>query len=129
LILLVQYSAIHRWAIRKKSVDWSNTDTLLLGEIIGKAIVSLQFPEVLSDEAIQVLLCKKIWISKAIVSFQTPEFSKVKRYKYSYAKKIELAKRLYNFKPRIFKGEAIHVLLRQKNWIGKAIVSFQTQNF
>ncbi len=37
-------------AILKKSVDWSDTDTLLPGEIIVEAIVSLQFPEVLSKE-------------------------------------------------------------------------------
>ncbi len=43
-------------AIRNKSVDLSNSDTLLVGKSIGKAIVSLQIPEVLSDEAIQVLL-------------------------------------------------------------------------
>jgi hypothetical protein len=61
-------------AIRKKSVDYSNFDTLLLEKSIGKAIVSLQIPEVLSDEAIQVLLCKKF----------------------------ESAMRLYRFKPRNF---------------------------
>jgi hypothetical protein len=45
---------------------------------------------------------QKNWIGKAIVSFQNP---------------------------RIFKGEAIQVLLRQKIWIGKGIVSFQTPEF
>ncbi len=44
------------------------------GESVDKAIVSLQIPEVLNDEATQVLLRQKIWIGKAIVSFQTPEF-------------------------------------------------------
>ncbi len=53
----------------------------------------------------------------------------MKRYKYFYAKKIESAKRLYRFKPQNFKGEAIQVLLCQKIWIGKAIVSFQTPEF
>ncbi len=44
-----------RWArFGKKSVDLSDTDTLLLGERIAKAIVSLQIPEFFSDEAIQV---------------------------------------------------------------------------
>ncbi len=109
----------------KKSVDWSDTDVILPGKSIEKAIVSLQIPEVLNDEAIQVLFCKKfesakrlyhfkpqnfsrrsdtstflqkIWIGKAIVSFQTPEFLKMKRYKYFYSKKFELTKRLYRFK-------------------------------
>ncbi len=58
--------------ILKKSVDWSDTDVILSEESIDKAIVSLQIPEVLNDEAIQVHLCKKIWIGKAIVLFQTP---------------------------------------------------------
>ncbi len=88
-------------AILKKSVDWSDTDVILRGESIDKAIVSLQIPEVLNNEAIQVLLCKKF----------------------------ESTKRLYRFNPRIFKGEAIHVLLREKIWIVKAIVSFQNPEF
>ncbi len=86
-------------AILKKSVDWSDTDVILSEESIDKAIVSLQIPEVLNDEAIQVLLWKKILNrqSDCIVS-----------------------------NPRIFKGEAIQILLRQKIWIVKAIVSLQT---
>ncbi len=71
----------------KKSVDWSDTDTLSPGERIGKANVSIQTPEVLNNEAIQILLRQKIWIVKAIVSFQIPEFLKMKQYKYFYAKK------------------------------------------
>jgi hypothetical protein len=43
-------------AILKKSVDRSDTDVILSEESIDKAIVSLQIPEVLNDEAIQVLL-------------------------------------------------------------------------
>jgi hypothetical protein len=39
----------------KKSVHWSDTDVILPGESIDKAIVSLQIPEVLNDEALQVL--------------------------------------------------------------------------
>ncbi len=98
-------------AILKKSVDWSDTDSLLPGEIIVKAIVSLQIPEVLSKEdtsaickklesanrcivstlrifkGIQVLLRQKKWVEKAIVLFQTLAFLKVKQYKYYYAKK------------------------------------------
>jgi hypothetical protein len=42
-------------AILKKSVDCSDTDSILPRESIDKAIVSLQIPEVLNDEAIQVL--------------------------------------------------------------------------
>jgi hypothetical protein len=34
-------------------------NSLLPGLGIGKAIVSLQIPEVFNDEAIQVFLCKK----------------------------------------------------------------------
>ncbi len=116
-------------AIRKKSVDWSDSDTLLLEKSIGKAIVSLQIPEVLSDEAIQVFLCKKFESAKRLYRFKPRNFSKVKRYKYLYAKNFESAKRLYRFNPRIFKGEAIQVLLRQKIWISKAIVLFQTPEF
>jgi hypothetical protein len=89
-------------AILKKSVDWSDTDVILSEESIDKAIVSLQIPEVLNNETIQVLLWKKFWIGKAIVSFQTPEFLKVKRYRYFYAKKFESSKRLYRFKPQNF---------------------------
>ncbi len=88
-------------AILKKSVDWSDTDAMLPGENVDKAIVSLQIPEVLNDEAIQVILWKKF----------------------------ESAKRLYCFKPRVCKGEAIQVLFRQKIWIAKATVSFQTSEF
>jgi hypothetical protein len=53
----------------KKNVDWSDTDTLLPGESIGKAIVLLQIQEV--------------WA--------------MKRYNGFYAKKIESVKRLYRF--------------------------------
>ncbi len=82
----------------EKSVDCSDTDTLSPGESIGKAIVSLRTPDVLSNEAIQVISPKKFDCqSDCIIS-----------------------------NPRIFKGEAIHVLLRQKFLINKAIVSLQT---
>ncbi len=62
----------------EKSINWSDINTLLPGGnrvsmSISKAIVSLQIPEVLSYEAIQLLLYKKIWIRKAIASFQTRE--------------------------------------------------------
>ncbi len=113
----------------EKSVNWSDSDTLLLEKSIGKAIVSFQIPEVLSDEAIQVFLCKKFESAKRLDRFKPRNFSKVKRYKFFYTKNFESAKWLYRFNPRIFKGEAIQVLLRQKIWISKAIVSFQTPEF
>ncbi len=87
-------------AIPKLSADWSDTDAIVPGECIDKAIVSLPIQEGFE------------WWSD----------------KYFY-KKFESAKRLYRFKPRIFKGEAIQVLLRQKNWTVKAIVSFQNSEF
>jgi hypothetical protein len=118
---------VQRWArLKKKSVNWSDTDVILSEESINKAIVSLQIPEVLNDEAIQVLLWKKFWIGKAIVSFQTPEFFKVKRYRYFYAKNLNRQSDCIVSNPRIFKDETIQILLRQKIWIVKAIVSLQT---
>ncbi len=60
--------------ILKKSVDWSNTDVILAGESIDKAIVSLQIPEVLNDEAIQVLLCKKFESAKRLYRFKPQNF-------------------------------------------------------
>jgi hypothetical protein len=44
----------------KKKCRLNDTDVILPGESIDKAIVLLQIPEVLNDEAIQVLLCQKI---------------------------------------------------------------------
>ncbi len=86
----------------KKSVDWSDTDVILPGESIDKAIVSLQISEVLNDEAIQVLLRQKNlnWQSDCIVSI--PRILKMKRYRYFFAKKFESAKQLYRFKPQNF---------------------------
>jgi hypothetical protein len=63
-------------AIRKKSVDWIDTDILLLGESISKAIVSLQILEVLSDEAIQVLLSKKIESAKGFYCLKPLNFQR-----------------------------------------------------
>ncbi len=60
--------------------------SILPGESIDKATVSLQIPEVLNNEAIKVLLCKNLNRQRdCIVS-----------------------------NPRIFKGEAIQVLLHPK---------------
>ncbi len=61
-------------AILNKSVNWSETDTLLHGESIGKVIVLLQISEVLSDEAIQVLLCKKFESEKWLYRFKPQNF-------------------------------------------------------
>jgi hypothetical protein len=61
-------------AILKKSVDWSDTNVILPGESIDKAIVSLQIPEVLNDEAIQVLLCKKFESIKQLYCFKPQNF-------------------------------------------------------
>ncbi len=125
--------------ILKKSVDWSNTDTILPRESINKATVSLQIPEVLNNKAIKVLLCKilnqqryctvsnprifkgeaiqvllhqKLWIVKAIVSFQTPEFYKMKRYKYLYAKHLNLLEAIVLLQtPESFSDEAIQLLI------------------
>jgi hypothetical protein len=56
-------------AILKKSVDKSDTDVILSGESIDKAIASLQIPEVLNNEAIQVLLCKRFESAKRLYRF------------------------------------------------------------
>jgi hypothetical protein len=53
----------------------------------------------------------------------------MKRYKYFYEKNLNRQSDCFVPNPRIFKGEAIQVLLRQKIWIVKAIVSFQTKEF
>ncbi len=143
-------------AIQNKSVDWSDSDTLLLGKSIGNDCIASN-PRSFKRWSNTSTFMQKIWIGKAIVSFQTPEFSKVKRYKYFYSKNFESAKRSYRFKPqnfqrlsdtntfmpknlnrqsdcivsnpRIFKGEAIHVLLCKKIWIDEAIVSFKNLQY
>jgi hypothetical protein len=56
-----------------ESVDRSGTNTPLPGESIGKAIVSLH-PEVASDEAKQVLLCKKFESAKCLYRFKPQSF-------------------------------------------------------
>jgi hypothetical protein len=61
-------------AILKNSIDWSDTDVILPGESIDKAIVSLQIPEVLNDEAIQVLSCKKFELAKRLCRFKPQNF-------------------------------------------------------
>jgi hypothetical protein len=69
-----------------KSVDRSDIDTLLPGESIGEVIVLIQIPEVLSDEAINCF----------------------------YAKNLNRQNDCIISNSKIFKGEAIQVLLRQK---------------
>jgi hypothetical protein len=66
---------------------------------------------------------QKIGIGKATASFQTLEFLEVKQYKYFNAKLFEWQSDCIVSKHRIFKGEAIQVLLRRKICLHKAIVS------
>jgi hypothetical protein len=75
-VLLLQRSCLYSKGGRdsKKSVDQSDTDVILPGERIDKAIVSLQIPEVLNDEAIQVLLCKKFEWAKRLYRFKPQNF-------------------------------------------------------
>jgi hypothetical protein len=61
-------------AILKKSLDLNYTDAILPGESIDKAIVLLQIPEVLNDEAIQVLSCKKFEPAKRLYHFKPHNF-------------------------------------------------------
>jgi hypothetical protein len=60
----------------KKSVDESDTDVILPGESINKAIVLLQIPEVLNNEAIQVLLCKRFESAKRLYCFKPQNFER-----------------------------------------------------
>ncbi len=69
---------------------------LLPGESIGKEIVSLQIPEILSDEAIQERL---------------------------FIKKFNRQNNCNVSNPRIFKGEAIQVLLQEKVEQSNCIIS------
>ncbi len=115
--------------IRNKSVDWSNSDTFLLGKSIGKAIVSPQIPEVLSDETIQVLLCKKFESAKRLYRFKPRNFQRWSDTSTFTPKILNQQSDCIASNPRIFKGEAIQVLLCQRIWIGKAIVLFQTPEF
>ncbi len=84
-------------AILKKSVDWSDTDVILPGESIDKAMVSLQIQEVLNDERYKYFNAKNLnRQNDCIVS--NPRIFKMKRYKYFYSKKFESTKQLYRFK-------------------------------
>jgi hypothetical protein len=49
-------------------------DVILPGESIDKAIVSLQIPEILNDEAIQVLLSQKFESSKQLYRYKPQNF-------------------------------------------------------
>ncbi len=98
----------------------------LLGESIGKAIVSLQIPEVLSNVTIQVLLCKKFELAKRLYCFRPLNFQRWSDTSTFTPKNLNRQSNCIVSNPWIFKGEAIQVLLCQKIWIGKAIVSFQT---
>ncbi len=113
-------------AILKKSVDWSDTDVILPGESIEKAIVSLQILEVLNDEAIQVLLCKKFESAKRLYRFKPQNFLRWSDTGTFTPKNLNRQSDCIVSKPRIFKDKAIQILLRKKIWINEAIVSFQT---
>ncbi len=56
-------------------------------------------------------------------------FLMMKRYEYFNAKNLNRQSDCNVSNPGIFKDEAIQVLLRQKIWIVKAIVLFQTPEF
>ncbi len=66
---------------------------------------------------------------KRLNRFKSQKFWTMKRYKYFYAKNVNRQSDCIISNPRIFKGEAIQVLLRQKIWIVKVTVSFQTPEF
>jgi transposase-like protein len=63
-------------AILKKSLNFNDTDAILPGESIDKGLVLLQIPEVLNDEAIQVLSCKKIEPAKRFCIISNPTIFK-----------------------------------------------------
>jgi hypothetical protein len=61
-------------AILKKIFDRTDTDAILPGESIDKAIVLLQIPAVLKDEALQVFLCKKFESAKQLFHLKPQNF-------------------------------------------------------
>ncbi len=60
--------------LKKVCVNWNDTNVILPGKSIAKAIVSLQILEVLNDEAIQILLCKKFESAKELYRFKPQNF-------------------------------------------------------
>ncbi len=100
---------------------WSKTkyihsSTTKVGAILKKV----------SIEAIPMLYYLGKVSIKQLYHFKSQKFWTMKQYKYFYVNYLNRQSDCIVSKPRIFKGEAIQVLLRQKNWIVKAIVSFQT---
>ncbi len=88
-----------------------------------------RFYKNVSIEAIPMLYFLGKVSIKRLYRFKSQKFWMMKRYKYFYAKNLNRQSICIVSNPRIFKGEAIQVLLRQKIWIVKAIVSFQTPEF
>ncbi len=88
-----------------------------------------RFKKNVSIEAIPMLYyLGKVSIMR-LYRFKSQKFWTMKRYKYFYAKNLNRQSDCIVSNPKIFKGEAIQVLLHQKIWIRKAIVSFQTPEF
>jgi hypothetical protein len=79
-----------------------------------------------SSDAIPMLYyLGKVYV-KRLYCFKYQRVWTMKRYKYFYAKNLNRQSDCIISNPRIFKGEAIQVLLRKKVWVVKVIVSFQT---
>ncbi len=62
------------WARFGSKVATEAKPILFYLEIIATAVVSLQIPEVLNDEAIQVLLCTKFESAKRLYRFKPQNF-------------------------------------------------------
>jgi hypothetical protein len=92
-------------------------------------ILGLPKSGTVSTEAIPILFYLEKALVKWLYRFKSQKFWAMKRYKYFYAKNLNQQSDCIVSNPLIFKGEAIQVILRQKFWIGKAIVSFQTPEF
>ncbi len=116
-----------RWARFRKKV--STKAIPIIFYLKSVSIVSLQIPEVLSDEAIQVLFCKKFESAKRMYRFKPQNFQRWSDTSTFMPKIMNLQSDYIVSNPRIFNGEAIQVLLLQKIWISKAIASFQTTEF
>jgi hypothetical protein len=80
---------------------------------IDKAIVLLQIPEVLNDEAIQVLLRKKFELAKRLYRFKPENFKGSDTGTFT-PKNLNWQSDCIVSNPRIIKDKAVQVLLRQK---------------
>ena len=88
-----------------------------------------RFRKKVSTEAIPILFYLKKESVKRLYRFKSQKFWAMKRYKYFFAKNLNRQSDCIVSNPGIFKDEAIQVLLCQKFWIFKVIVSFQTPEF